>query len=137
MIISRHFFKFSCVVPVNISRISWINQHGGRPAIYFTFNYCIWRIVLLYILCDDVCVKRVILISIAMEWNIQSLAQCSEMSCVSIPFWRIGDIVSIMIHLLAYTCMILTSAKTHVHMTVCSIEVTLIPLVHVENVSRS
>ena len=51
--------------------------------------------------------------------------------------WRIRDVAFIMMHLLAYTCMILISAKIHVHMTVSFIWVTLIPLVGGEGISRS
>ena len=37
-----------------------------------TFNYCILRIMFLYILFNGVCVKKVLLISIPIEWNIRS-----------------------------------------------------------------
>ena len=43
--------------------------------LFFYLYYCIWRIVLLYLLCLGVCMKRVILISIPIEWNIHSLVK--------------------------------------------------------------
>lgn len=59
-------------------------------------------------------------------WNV--LHQASTL------LWQIGDLASIMMHLLAYKFLIFISVKTHVNMIVGSIWVTLIPLV---GVSRS
>ena len=66
---------------------------------YFTYSYCIWMIVLLYYLYGGVCVKRILLISISIEWNIWFPVKWVEMSCVRSPFWWIGNVVSILMHL--------------------------------------
>ena len=108
----------------------WISHHGGRSDIYFTFSFGIWRIVLLYSLCDGVSVKGVIL-SIAFEWNIWSPTKCLEIFSVSTPLWQIRA------YLLAYTCMTIIYAKIYVHMIVPSIWVPLILLVVFGGVSRS
>ena len=87
--------------------------------------------MLYYILCDVVCVKRVILISIALDWNSQVLGQMG--GNVSTSLWQIGDAVSIMMHLLAYTSLNLD----YTCLSVCSIWLILISLVAVKGVSRS
>ena len=88
-------------------------------------------------MCDGVCVKKILLISIPIEWYIWFPSKWVEMSCVSAPFWRIGNLTYNMMHFLAQICLILISAKIYNSLTVCFVWVALTPLLGVDCVSSS